>query len=134
MCIFSHSAGVEPGLAAVRVPPQAVTVIVARPPALKSVLEAYLLWFPLGIIGLHHFYLRRYAFGVLYFFTLGVFGVGWLIDGMRMPCLVKEANRKIQRGAGIPRPGDSSGDGDDDAAVSLMDAYIMWFPLGLIGK
>ena len=34
----------------------------------------------LGIFGAHRFYLRRYALGILYFFTLGIFGIGWLVD------------------------------------------------------
>jgi TM2 domain-containing membrane protein YozV len=115
--------------AAVNIQPQAVTVVVARPAPLKSITEAYLLWFPLGLIGLHHFYLRRYAFGVLYLFTLGLLGVGWLVDGFRIPCLVRDANRRIKRKLDTRRCDDDA----DDKHVSLCDAYILWFPLGLIG-
>lgn len=42
--------------------------------------------------GFHHFYLNRPGFGVLYFFTFGLFGIGWLVDLFRIPSLVKEAN------------------------------------------
>ncbi|KAK3580131.1 hypothetical protein CHS0354_034072 [Potamilus streckersoni] len=59
----------------------------------KYVDEAYVLWFPLGVLGLHHFYLNRPVWGILYFFTFGLVGIGWLIDGFRIPCLVKDANR-----------------------------------------
>ncbi|XP_076452574.1 uncharacterized protein LOC143288158 [Babylonia areolata] len=74
----------------------------------KYVDDAYILCFPLGFTGLHHFYLRRYGWGVLYLLTLGVFGIGWLIDWFRLPLLVKECNanrelsqRMISGGSGI---------------------------------
>lgn len=111
---------------------QGVTVFLARQPAEKSLSDAYLLWFPLGLIGLHHFYLRRYAFGFLYLFTGGGCGIGWLIDAFRMPCLVREANRRI-RNAGVTGANLDIGD-DQEEEISVVDAYIMWFPLGLIGN
>lgn len=52
--------------------------------------DAYLLWFPLGLLGFHHFYLNRPVWGFLYMITLGFAGVGWLIDLFRMPDLVKK--------------------------------------------
>lgn len=62
----------------------------------KFVDDAYVLAFPLGVLGLHHFYLERHVWGVLYFFTLGLFGIGWLVDLCRMPCLVSGANERIE--------------------------------------
>ena len=50
---------------------------------------------PLIYIGAHHFYLRRWAWGIAYFFTFGLFGIGWVIDMCRMPTLVKMANEKL---------------------------------------
>jgi TM2 domain-containing membrane protein YozV len=47
---------------------------------MKQVWVAYLLWFFLGLIGAHKFYLGRYGMGFIYLFTGGVFGVGVLID------------------------------------------------------
>lgn len=47
---------------------------------MKSKLVAYLLWWFLGVIGAHKFYLGKTGTGVLYFFTFGLFGIGWLID------------------------------------------------------
>ncbi len=38
-----------------------------------------LCWF-LGYIGAHKFYEGRIGAGILYLFTLGLFGIGWLID------------------------------------------------------
>ena len=48
--------------------------------SIKSKGVAYFLWFFLGIFGAHKFYLERIGIGILYFFTAGVFGIGWLID------------------------------------------------------
>lgn len=88
----------------------------------KSLLTAYLLCFPLGFLGLHHFYLGRPAFGVLYILTLGVGGLGWLVDFFRMPCLVREANRR------------QSYPSAELQRVSVIDAYLMWLPFGIFGK
>ena len=37
-----------------------------------------------GLFGLHRFYLGRYGSGLLYFFTLGLLGAGWLADCVEM--------------------------------------------------
>jgi TM2 domain-containing membrane protein YozV len=47
---------------------------------IKSKGVAYLLWFFLGILGAHRFYLGKVGTGLLYLFTGGVFGIGWFID------------------------------------------------------
>lgn len=62
----------------------------------KHLDDAYVLWFPFGLLGLHHFYLERPVWGFIYFFTFGLLGIGWLVDGCRMHCLVKDCNRKIR--------------------------------------
>ncbi|XP_072174389.1 uncharacterized protein [Diadema setosum] len=58
--------------------------------------DAYLLAIPLGLFGLHHFYLYNKSRGILFLCTLGVFGVGWLTDLVQMTLIVKEANKKRQ--------------------------------------
>lgn len=40
----------------------------------------FFLCFFLGCSGAHKFYLKKYKAGILYLFTLGLFGIGWLID------------------------------------------------------
>lgn len=55
----------------------------------KSIDDAYILWFPWGIVGLHHFYCGRHGWGFVYLVTVGVFGIGWLMDVARIPLLVK---------------------------------------------
>lgn len=62
----------------------------------KSVGTTYLLWFFLGLIGAHKFYLGKAGIGVLYLFTLGIFGIGTLIDLFTIPSQVAAANRKLQ--------------------------------------
>jgi serine/threonine protein kinase/TM2 domain-containing membrane protein YozV len=65
----------------------------ARPEVEESdaIAGAYLLWFFLGWLGLHRFYLGRTWSGILYFFTFGCFGIGWLIDLFTIPSMVREA-------------------------------------------
>jgi TM2 domain-containing membrane protein YozV len=47
---------------------------------MKSKGVAYLLWFFLGVVGAHKFYLGKVGMGVIYALTLGFLGVGLLID------------------------------------------------------
>lgn len=47
---------------------------------MRSKTVAYLLWFFLGLLGAHKFYLGKMGIGVLYLLTAGIFGIGWLID------------------------------------------------------
>ena len=88
----------------------------------KSVALAYLLSIPpLGVFGVHHFYLGRPEFGLLYLFTGGLALIGWFLDLFRMPLLVKEANeRRLRRHTAVTEK-------------SLLDAYILWMPFGLLG-
>src|SRR6218665_2738531 len=103
-------------------PGQTVTIVIVNPPAQKTLCEAYILCVFFGFFGWHHFYLGRSGMGVLYLLTVGVFGIGWIIDLIRLPWLVKEANHRIMH----PE--------EDVPTVGLCDAYITWFPLGIIGE
>lgn len=53
-----------------------------RNPSDKSLIVAVLLWWFLGIIGIHRFYLGHIGMGVLYLLTGALCGIGWLIDGI----------------------------------------------------
>lgn len=47
---------------------------------MKSKTTAYLLWFFLGWLSAHRFYLGKTGSGILYLFTGQLLGVGWIID------------------------------------------------------
>jgi len=51
-----------------------------QPISNKSRLVALLLCIFVGCLGIHHFYVGRTGYGVLYIFTGGLFGIGWFID------------------------------------------------------
>ncbi len=37
-----------------------------------------------GTLGVHKFYQKKTALGILYIFTIGLFGIGWLVDLIRL--------------------------------------------------
>lgn len=47
---------------------------------MKSKGVAYLLWFFLGGLSVHRFYLGKIGIGILYLVTFQLFGIGWIID------------------------------------------------------
>ena len=59
----------------------------------RSVVIAYLLWFFLGLLGIHRFYLGRPVSGVIWLCTGGLFGVGWLFDALWTAVMLEEENR-----------------------------------------
>jgi len=67
----------------------------------KRLDDAYMYLVPFGFLGFHHFYLHRYGWGLLYMFSLGLLGVGWLIDIFRLPILVKEFNEAVTEGRSL---------------------------------
>lgn len=46
----------------------------------KHFIVAFLLFWFLGFLGIHRFYLGYNGMGVLYLFTAAIFGIGWIID------------------------------------------------------
>lgn len=50
----------------------------------KSQLVAALLCFFLGFLGIHRFYTGYIGWGILYLFTGGIFGIGVLVDFIRI--------------------------------------------------
>ena len=62
----------------------------------KKLWVAYLLWFFLGFFGIHKFYLEKIGFGILYFFTGGLFFIGWFVDLFTLPSQVDLYNLKMQ--------------------------------------
>jgi len=62
-----------------------------------SKLIGYILWI-FGFMGAHRFYYGRPLSGTIYFFTLGVFFVGWILDLFLIPAMDREADRRYIAG------------------------------------
>jgi len=63
---------------------------------LKSV--GYILWI-FGFTGSHRFYYGRPISGTIWFFTLGLLGIGWLIDLFLIPSMDREADLRFTSGS-----------------------------------
>lgn len=57
----------------------------------------YLLWI-FGFMGAHRFYYGRQLTGTLWFFTLGLLFVGWIIDLFLIPGMDRDADRRYMAG------------------------------------
>lgn len=57
----------------------------------------YILWI-FGFIGAHRFYYGKPISGTLYFFTLGFFLIGWLVDLFLIPSMNREADIRFHEG------------------------------------
>ena len=62
---------------------------------LKSV--GYILWI-FGFTGAQRFYFGKPISGTIYFFTLGLLGIGWLIDLFLIPSLDRQASIRFCSG------------------------------------
>ena len=58
----------------------------------------YILWI-FGFTGSHRFYYGKPVTGTIWFFTLGLLGIGWLIDLFLIPSMDREADLRFQAGA-----------------------------------
>lgn len=58
---------------------------------------AYLYWI-LGMFGAHRFYLGRPVTGVIWFFTGGLFLVGWIVDLFLIPSMAEDASNRYRQG------------------------------------
>ncbi len=58
----------------------------------------YGLWL-VGFTGAHRFYYGRPITGTVWFFTLGLLGIGWLIDLFLIPGMNRSADRRYVAGA-----------------------------------
>ncbi|MDR9500857.1 MAG: TM2 domain-containing protein [Desulfurivibrionaceae bacterium] len=57
----------------------------------------YILWI-FGFTGSHRFYYGKPISGTLYLFTLGLLGIGWLIDLFLIPAMDREADLRFEAG------------------------------------
>lgn len=68
---------------------------------MRSVGVAYLLWCLslIGASGIHRFYAGKWKTGLLWFFTLGLFFIGTIVDLFLIPGMIDRANtnRRLDR-------------------------------------
>ncbi len=57
----------------------------------------YILWI-FGFTGAHRFYYGKPLTGTIWFFTLGLLGIGWLIDLFLIPGMDREADLRFRAG------------------------------------
>lgn len=62
---------------------------------LKSI--GYVLWI-FGFLGAHRFYYGKPVTGTIWFFTLGLLGIGWLIDLFLIPSMDRQADLRFTAG------------------------------------
>ena len=57
----------------------------------------YILWI-FGFTGSHRFYYGKPVSGTIWFLTLGLLGIGWLIDLFLIPSMDREADQRFVEG------------------------------------
>ncbi|MCO6457073.1 MAG: TM2 domain-containing protein [Pirellulaceae bacterium] len=62
-----------------------------------SIVVGYIVWL-FGFTGAHRFYFGKKISGTIWFFTLGLLGIGWLIDLLLIPGMDRAADRRYQAG------------------------------------
>ncbi len=62
-----------------------------------SKVVGYALWI-LGFTGAHRFYYGKPVTGTIWFFTLGLLGIGWLIDLFLIPSMDRQADLRFRPG------------------------------------
>ena len=62
-----------------------------------NIIIGYLLWI-FGFLGAHRFYYGKPVTGTIYFFTLGLLGIGWLVDLFLIPSMDRKADIKYTQG------------------------------------
>jgi len=62
-----------------------------------SMVVGYILWI-FGFIGSHRFYYGRPVSGTIYFFTLGLFLIGWIVDLFLIPSMDRAADARYTSG------------------------------------
>jgi TM2 domain-containing membrane protein YozV len=69
----------------------------AAPESTHSIVVGYILWI-FGFMGAHRFYFGRPITGTIWFFTLGLFFVGWIIDLFLIPGMDRDADARYTPG------------------------------------
>jgi len=62
-----------------------------------SIMIGYLAWI-FGFFGAHRFYYGKSVSGTIYFLTLGIFFIGWIVDLFLIPMMDREADLRYVPG------------------------------------
>ncbi|HFQ89701.1 MAG TPA: TM2 domain-containing protein [Desulfobulbus sp.] len=62
-----------------------------------SLTIGYVLWI-FGFLGAHRFYYGKPISGTIYFFTLGLFLIGWIVDLFLIPSMERQAELRFTPG------------------------------------
>ena len=73
------------------------TPLMGRDNDTHSLAIGYVLWI-FGFMGAHRFYYGKPVSGTIYFFTLGILFIGWIIDLFLMPSLERSAEVRYRQG------------------------------------
>ena len=90
----------------------------------RKVWVAYLAAFPLGVLGIHKFYLRQPVLGCIYFFTGGLLVVGWLYDLVTLPGQVDRCNEKLSSVEDLEELLEEEVEDLEDEIIQLQDEII----------
>ena len=71
--------------------------IMNTPTQTHSKVIGYVLWF-FGFTGSHRFYYGKPISGTIWFFTVGLLFVGWIIDLFLVPSMARQADRRYVTG------------------------------------
>ena len=77
-------------------PPNGVTTVSTNPNT-HSIIVGYIVWI-LGFMGAHRFYYGKPITGTIWFFTLGLLFIGWIIDLFLIPAMDREAEWRFEPG------------------------------------
>lgn len=69
----------------------------SQPFPTHHVITAYILWI-VGFMGSHRFYYGKRITGVIWFFTAGLLGIGWLVDLFLIPGMSRQSAIRYTRG------------------------------------
>jgi TM2 domain-containing membrane protein YozV len=78
-------------------PPVSSATGYASPPETHSIVIGYIVWI-FGFFGAHRFYYGKQISGTIWFFTLGLLGIGWLIDLFLIPAMDRRAQMRFTTG------------------------------------
>ncbi|KLU01996.1 hypothetical protein RISK_005951 [Rhodopirellula islandica] len=67
------------------------------PPETHSIVIGYIVWI-FGFFGAHRFYYGKQITGTIWFFTLGLAGIGWLVDLFLIPGMDRRAQMRFTTG------------------------------------